>query len=363
MAASPTRAEVELARELRGLRERAGLTQTELSTIFAVSSASISSWENQRRPAPPPESRLEPYARLFTDQGTPPVLLDEEDLDDAHKDRRDALLQELQRLSAAARGISEARPTVALTYRSWFFEDDGPLVIVCPDAPLDVKGPLAEVADPNYTELHSYADLDALIELHGHIRAENDPDFPVFFKRASQVEVDDLSGHLVLLGGIAWNRLTKHLLRSLTRLPVRQIEVDHLKTGEIFAVGHGADEQHFEPTWLPEEENVDGQPVLDEDVALLARVRNPYNSARSLTLCNGVHSRGVYGAVRTLTDAKVRDANESYLAERFPGGEYAVIARVPVFRGKAATPDLRNSQAVLYTWPSAVPGKDEPEPR
>ena len=48
-------------------------------------------------------------------------------------------------------------------------------------------------------------DLDALIELHGHIRAENSPDFGVFHKLASEVRADDLSGHVVLLGGIGWN--------------------------------------------------------------------------------------------------------------------------------------------------------------
>ena len=82
-----------------------------------------------------------------------------------------------------------------------------------------------DAQDPNYTHLQAYADLDALIELFGHIRAENDPLFPVSFKLASKVTADDLSGHLVLLGGVAWNDLTRHLLRSLTRLPVRQIRI------------------------------------------------------------------------------------------------------------------------------------------
>ena len=50
---------------------------------------------------------------------------------------------------------------------------------------------LAEFDDPNYTELLSYADLDALVELHGHIRAEN-PAMDVFFKTAPNVVPDDL---------------------------------------------------------------------------------------------------------------------------------------------------------------------------
>ena len=38
--------------------------------------------------------------------------------------------------------------------------------------------------------------------------------------------------------------------------------------------------------------------VLLEDVAMLARLPNPFNALRTLTYCNGIHSRGVLGAVR-----------------------------------------------------------------
>jgi len=61
--------------------------------------------------------------------------------------------------------------------------------------------------DPNYTELLSYSDIDSLVELHGHIRAENSS-----FTLVGNVRDDylrgELSGHLVLLGGIAWNEIS-----------------------------------------------------------------------------------------------------------------------------------------------------------
>ena len=87
---------------------------------------------------------------------------------------------------------------------------------------------------PNYTELLSYADLDSLVELHGHIRAEN-PTMDVFFKLPSQVVPDALSGHLVLLGGIAWNEITGRL-SAMTGLPIRQVVDPAVTTGEIFVV-------------------------------------------------------------------------------------------------------------------------------
>ena len=97
----------------------------------------------------------------------------------------------------------------------------------------------------------------------------------------------------------------------------------------------GESEQRFYPTWAPDDET-----ELIEDVALLARVPNPFNGSRTLTICNGIHSRGVLGAVRSLTDARVRDANEAYLADRFPKGEFALLLRVPVVQGQALSPDL-----------------------
>ncbi len=318
-----------------------------------VGAASISSWENARRPAPLPESRLEPYARLFAvpvrGRSGHPDLISERSLTAEQVRQRDTLLEELRALWQAAR---ETGAGASSSFRSWFFDDDGPLVIVAPDAPPEVQDLLADPRNPNYTQLHGFADLDALMELHGHIRSENESTYPVRFTRASELDADALSGHLVLLGGIGWNELTDHILRTLTCLPVRQFEIPQLKSGEIFAVGHDEEEIRFEPRWSP----IDTE-LLIEDVGFLARLRNPYNSSRTLTLCNGIHSRGVLGAVRALTDARVRDANESYLFERFSTEDYAVLMRVPVYQGQALSPDLGNPDSILYEWSSADPGQ------
>ena len=74
---------------------------------------------------------------------------------------------------------------------------------------------------------------------------------------------------------------------------------------------------------------------------------NPFQSSRTLTICNGIHSRGVLGAVRCLTDERVRDANERYLAERFTGGRFALLVRVPVVTNETLSPDLQNRSTRL----------------
>jgi hypothetical protein len=93
------------------------------------------------------------------------------------------------------------------------------------------------------------------------------------------------------------------------------------------------------------------------DVALLARLTNPFKSSRTLTICNGIHSRGVLGAVRCLTDVRVRDANEAYLAERFPEGRFAMLLRIPVLLGEAISPDLESPEARLFEW---SPSREKP---
>lgn len=231
--------------------------------------------------------------------------------------------------------------------RSWHFADSEPVALICAQLPGAITSPLGNPADPNYAELLSYADLDALVELYGHIRAEN-PELNVSFKSSSQLgKDDDLSIHVVLIGGIAWNEMTSRIT-EMSPLPIRQIEDPSIETGEIFVAPGNGEELRFFPKWS------DDHGELVEDVGLIARVPNPLNSDRSLTICNGVHSRGVLGAVRVLTDVRLRESNERYIRENFENPSvFAILMRVPVIAKRARTPDLRAAGCVLYRWPPA----------
>jgi hypothetical protein len=82
------------------------------------------------------------------------------------------------------------------------------------------------------------------------------------------------------------------------------------------------------------------------------RAPNPLNTSRALVICNGIHSRGVRGAVRSLTDARLREKNEQYIAENFGDFDsFAILMRVPVIEAKALTPDFYAAGSVLYQWP------------
>ena len=343
---------LQLARRLRELREKQWpefrLTQAVLAKALGnASAATVSSWESPIGPKLPPPEKLLAYARFFATrrsiEGDAPVLVPIESFDDSETRAYEDLEAELLALREEVRN-----PTLGpeiVVRRSWLFADQGPLTIVCAQLPPGIAGEFANPADPNYAELQSFADLDALIELHGHVRAEN-PTMQVSFKAAPKIVADDLAGHVVLLGGIAGNEVIRSLY-DLVDMPIKQVADPEVQTGEIFVVDDGADKKKFMPKWIDE-----SRTNLVEDVGLLVRTLNPLNSSRVLVTCNGVHSRGVLGAVRSLTDARLRDKNEQYIAQNFANSSsYAIVMRVPIIGRQAMTPDFNNPGSVLYQWP------------
>jgi hypothetical protein len=337
-----------LARALRDLREATWpnyvLTQAQLAKVLSseghVASATLSSWESTTNPKTPSAARISAYARFFCTtrslQGQP-HLIPIDQLTPSELDQFKDLESELLGLH---------RPEERSVPRSFQF-NAGPVIVICPDAPADVQGPLADERNPNFTKLHQYGDLDALIELYGHLRAEN-PTFDVFHQLANEAKSDDLSRHVILLGGIGWNEVTRRFQSAISQVPIAQTAVPDLKGGDIFRVEppDGAKSMFF----YPEYEDLGDGKELTADVAFLVRLRNPFRINRTLTICNGIFSRGVYGAVRCLTDASVREENEQYLAERFPAGEFAMLLRVPVVGNQTLSPDLQDPSARLYEW-------------
>ena len=343
----------QLAQRLRQLRQQhwpdARLTQEKLAAAFSaeepLASVTVSSWESLSSPKSPPRHRILAYARFFATARsveTEPRLLPLGELTPDEQAAYKKLETELLRLRGMASGDEEE---VAF-HSSWRFNDTGRVTFVCAELPDDQKGPLANPSNPNFTELQAFADLDSLMELHGHIRAEN-PLMTVQFRIPSEVVTDDLTGHLILIGGVVWNEITE-TVSQLAGLPVRQVVDPKLRSGDPFSVADvvGQDRE-FWPKWADH----DGE-ILAEDVGLLARVPNPLNPSRTLTICNGIHSRGVYGAVRSLTDASLRDANERYISVNFGNSEsFVILMSVKVIRHRAMTPAFSSDGVVLYQWP------------
>jgi hypothetical protein len=347
VALNPSQA-VRLARALRDLRESTWpenvLTQAQLAKALSsegrVAAATLSSWESATNPRTPSVARISAYARFFC---TPrslegePHLVSEDQLTPVELDRFQDLESQLLELF---------HPEDRKARRSFQFEA-GPVIVICPTAPTGLQGPLADELDPNFTKMRQYGDLDALIELYGHLRAEN-PTLDVFHRLASDVVSDDFSSHVILLGGIGWNKVTRRFQSAISQVPITQTAVDDLDRGEIFLVE--TPDRTKTKLFYPEYEDLGDGKELIADVGYVARLRNPFKVNRTLTICNGIHSRGVFGAVRCLTDPSVREENERYLADRFPDGEFAMLLRIPVVTNETLSPDLQNPYARLFEW-------------
>jgi transcriptional regulator with XRE-family HTH domain len=354
-----------LAGRLRALRVDRGSTQPQLAqALGGVSVPLISSWESQANPRIPPSSRLEAYAALFGparwpgDGSAGPVS--RRDLGDEEQQAVAELRRELSQLRNAALRAGASRADSGLGGRvadevneslsagPWRFADGHRITIVCSQWPRDLLSniPYTKIDDPDYIELLTYSELDALFELHGHLRAAN-PGNEVYRRVADKLESDDYTSHLITLGGIDWNMTTSSALAKLD-IPVRQVADWDTEGGQYFEV----QEDETVTKYRPILEEVGSRQILREDVALFARAVNPYNRKRTLTICSGMYSRGTYGTVRALTDARFRERNAEYLRSRFGDSDsYCVLTRVPIaVNGATLTPDWTSSSFKLFEW-------------
>jgi hypothetical protein len=343
-----------LARRLKALREAhwpdVGLTQGQLAQalnpVKPLSISLISSWENADKPVRPPVRRLETYASLFATRrsvdGVAVRVLPLEELTDEERNRRAELLTELLWLR---HGDAVADPPAADV---WTFPENEDVTIVCAPFPEKYRRNLT-YADPqsaDFVSLYTYADPDALIELFGHIRARN-PENQVSFHISDELTTDDYTTHLVLLGGVDWNTVTRDVIERVD-LPVEQVAREDDAEHGGFRVGRTGRSKLFEP-------RLDAAGHLLEDVAHFYRGVSPFNRKRTVTVCNGMYGRGTLGAVRALTDVKFRDRNGDYVRKRFGGVEsFSVISRVLVVDGKGMTPDWTVPGNRLHEWPEAA---------
>jgi hypothetical protein len=345
-----------LARRLRELRtDHFGRTvpQSRLGLALGCSVPLISAWESPRGSAVPTAERLRSYAVFFSTprsiaEGTSRLLAPAE-LTPTEAAERDRLERELLALRAAA------PPAPARTLDPWRFRPGEPIRIVCAQLPAEKlqRMPYVDPRDPDHVALYRYADLDALLELHGYLRAAN-PDNPVEVRLATDLSARDYVEHLVLLGGVDWNGATRYLLDQLRRtrgLPVwQQSFLDRPDAGFV------ANGQRFRPVVVAAAD-APRRGRLVEDVAHFFRGPNPLAANRTVTICNGMYGRGVLGAVLALTRLGFRERNISYLRDRFPAGSmFSLLSRVRVARGQVVAPDWTLPADRLHEWPQSSGG-------
>jgi hypothetical protein len=203
-----------------------------------------------------------------------------------------------------------------------------------------MEDPLGADDARNRIELRTFADLDALVDLVRHLSRVN-PQASVEWRRLDKLREEDLQGHVVLLGNLAW-------LPSLGRaflpadLPIRPVQDDRVEDGEVFEIIATGERL------LPDVD--DGQ--VTTDVALFARARNAFDREVTVSICSGVFTRGGYAAVRALTDDAVRHENAAFLLDHAGDADtFGVLTRVATLGPLVRTPRLRDDRTRLLLFP------------
>jgi transcriptional regulator with XRE-family HTH domain len=337
-----------LAGRLKELRQtgRPGrkLTQLELARALDVSVPLISSWEHGV--VPPPE-RLDDYARLFARSDGELRLRPADQAPTADQHAYQALAAELSALRGQEAPL-EASSTALNPLQ--FLPGEG-ITIVCSELPPHLRKALGNASpqDPDYIESYKYADLDALIELLLNIRTLNATN-PITVGTPGELSSTDLNEHLIALGGVDFNEVTAAAMTDLVHVPVSQLERPTEEDTGAFAVRSSPEgERRLLKPKLTQEQ---GKTLLKEDVAHFLRAPNPYNRFRTLTVFNGMYSRGSFGAVQALTHPDFRERNAAYINRRFPDvTTYSIVSRVKIVANEVVVPDWTADNVRLHEWP------------
>ena len=326
----------DLACRLRQLREGAGLTQLALGRALGVSVPLISSWE---KATPPPERRLELYARLFAVDGDDRQMIDPATMTPEQRRGYDELKAELLTLR---REPSTARqPDHPLR-----FGHGQHITVVCAK-PVGYENGVPRHPEfrADHNDAHSFADLDALIALLPLIGALN-PTAAVTVGTADELTQADLTDHVIALGCVDRNGVIASLINRLG-VPVRQLTRDATDPGGFLLKEPDGSRREC----LSHVERAGDQILLKSDVAHFLRAPNPMNPRRTLTLFSGNYSRGTYGIVCALTDPKMKQHNAGRVARHLQAGPfYSVVSRIRVVANEVLVPDWTHAADREHEW-------------
>jgi hypothetical protein len=237
-----------------------------------------------------------------------------------------------------ATGGREA-PSLLVRRPMWHFPDGARITLVCSQLWPDRRPPSSDPDSLNYVRLSVLADLDALIEIYGAIRAYN-PTSSVVIVAAQDLTQRDVANHLVLIGGLTWEAVTPWFSRTFS-MPIES--GDPGARGAIVVRDPDGGEHEFGY-------QMDGDQLV-EDIGFFVRGENPSAPRRTLTICGGITTRGVLGAARCFIDGEMRERNEQYLLSRYPeGSTYCIVMRVPIVIRDPLTPDLSKTENRLFEW-------------
>ena len=343
-----------LGERLRDLRESRHLTQKQLARILGgsetLSIATISLWEKPGSDRLPPAPRLEAYSRLFCTSRSFASdrlrLLRSNELTEQERERATELYDELIALRERAQSTSAPAPAGRQRSALWHLADPIAVSIVCSDA---VDPPsYAQASNLNYSRYARYADLDALVEVYGRVKADN-PDRMIRILPTARLAQDFALNHLIIIGGAASDAAS--LFAQNIPLPTPEEIPGTDPVTHLFKCTVGEETRMFKST-------LDDEGTLVQDVGLIARSLHPIIPGGTVTLLSGITSRGVHGAALCFIDSHLRDTNERYLENAFGNVEsFCILMNIPVQNDVALPPNLWRENTCLYEWSAETGGR------
>jgi transcriptional regulator with XRE-family HTH domain len=344
-----------LAERLRELRETEyeRLTQDQLAKVLGgpggLSGATISQWESPGSGRLPKPLWLARYARLFCSarsfSAEEPRLLADDELTEQERQKEAHLAAELQTLRDQVQVPVFVPAPEATRSPLWQFPDQNDVSIVASDAPTSEQPPYAGPSHLNYSRYARHADLDALVEVYGRIRADN-PKSTVRILPTDLLEREYTLNHLVIIGGAAAQDTAGWLEQAIpgpVGIPLPEAELLPDRRTHVFKCSDGDETREFRSLY-------DGE-TLVKDVGLIARWPHRLAPGRTVTMLSGITSRGVHGAALCFTDSVVSGANEKYLQEAFGNADaFCILMSVPVRKNAALPSNLWNDGARLFEW-------------
>jgi hypothetical protein len=333
----------QLASRLRELRENAfevKVTQDQLAAALGqgkpLSSAAISTWENGEIDKRPSEARIVQYALIFS---TPrslrprPHVPDAAKLDKESRARFEQLRAELSELRDGAEHEARrerAEPTATEVNEIWHHNRTDKLFVVAPELPAEQTTQFARRDHPNYVRLARYGDLDAFFEMFVALARMG---YANLSHRSANEPSIGSGRNLVLIGGPSWNGLTRTFMEWLD-LPIKQ-RLAPPGEDDVFTASDGTDVRPKVLT-VP-----GGDSQVIEDIGFFVRAANPTNPDTDVTICSGVYTHGVLGAVRLFTNPQVAGDNIEAIRKRLNRTtSFAVLVKVKVAQERVVTPRL-----------------------
>jgi len=287
--------------------------------------------------------------------GSPRLLRDDE-LTEEERQEETELYAELRTLrervqSSDAVPASNKRPSLIWHFKNENTINENTINIVCSGVKPKERPQYADPSHLNYTPYASFADLNALVDVYGEVRAEN-PSSEVNILLPERLDHNSALSHLVFIGGAAVakveadqdeNPASQDVRRFAPNIPLPTAEAIPGTNTHGFICSVGEEACGFVSSRQ--------RGTLVEDIGLIARGPHPNIPHRTVTMLSGITSRGVHGAALCFIHPSLRESNEKFLKSTFGSTEeFCILMRVPVRNNVAMPPNLSDDKNRLYEW-------------